>query len=172
MPPETLRPHDSLTQKTLNEANSCYGFASNFARRKASNGWQRVTRVETAAPLCYAPANPSRGCRSFGAPLFRMGPFRDSKRKHASVENSGGIQASLSGRYATALFELAREKGAIDKVESSLGAVKQALADSPAFAALASSPLVGRTEATNAVAAAAKVMKLDSLTADFPCTLR
>ena len=26
------------------------------------------------------------------------------------VEHSGGIQASLSGRYATALFELARDE--------------------------------------------------------------
>ncbi|WP_447726443.1 F0F1 ATP synthase subunit delta [Sphingomonas koreensis] len=83
------------------------------------------------------------------------------------MENSGGIQASLSGRYATALFELAREKGAIDKVESSLGAVKQALADSPEFAALTRSPLIGRNDAAKATAAAAKVMKLDSLTGDF-----
>jgi F-type H+-transporting ATPase subunit delta len=83
------------------------------------------------------------------------------------VENSGGIQASLSGRYATALFELAREKGAIEKVESSLAAVKQALTDSPEFAALTRSPLIGRTDAANAVAAAAKAMKLDSLTSDF-----
>ena len=83
------------------------------------------------------------------------------------MENSGGIQASLSGRYATALFELAREKGAIDKVESSLATVKQALADSPEFAALTRSPLTGRSDAANAVAAAAKAMKLDSLTADF-----
>lgn len=83
------------------------------------------------------------------------------------MENSGGIQASLSGRYATALFELAREKGTIDTVESSLTTVKQALADSPDFAALTRSPLVGRNDAANAVAAAAKAMKLDSLSADF-----
>lgn len=83
------------------------------------------------------------------------------------MENSGGIQASLSGRYATALFELAREKGAIGKVESSLAAVKQALADSPEFAALVRSPLIGRGDAARAVAAVAKVTKLDSLTADF-----
>lgn len=83
------------------------------------------------------------------------------------MENSGGIQASLSGRYATALFELAREKGAIDTVESSLGAVKQALADSAEFAALTSSPLIARNDAASGVAAAAKAMKLDSLTANF-----
>lgn len=83
------------------------------------------------------------------------------------MENSGGIQASLSGRYATALFELARENGAIDTVESSLAMVKQALADSPEFAALTRSPLLGRGDAARGVAAAAKAMQLDSLTANF-----
>lgn len=83
------------------------------------------------------------------------------------MENSGGIQASLSGRYATALFELAREKGAIEAVESSLGTVKQALADSPEFATLTSSPILARGDAAKGVAAAAKAMKLDSLTANF-----
>ena len=33
------------------------------------------------------------------------------------MENSGGIQASLAGRYATALFELARDNNAIDAVK-------------------------------------------------------
>ncbi len=83
------------------------------------------------------------------------------------MDNSGGIQASLSGRYATALFELARDDSAIDKVESSLASVKQALAESPDFAALTSSPLLARSDAANGIAAAAKAMKLDALTANF-----
>lgn len=83
------------------------------------------------------------------------------------MDNSGGIQASLSGRYATALFELARDNSAIDKVESSLATVKQALAESPEFAALTSSPLLARSDAANGIAAAAKAMKLDPLTGNF-----
>ena len=43
------------------------------------------------------------------------------------MENSGGIQASLSGRYATALFDLAREATAIDAVSASLDTIAQAL---------------------------------------------
>ena len=43
------------------------------------------------------------------------------------MENSGGIQASLSGRYATALFELARDSKALTQVEASLGNVRKAL---------------------------------------------
>jgi F-type H+-transporting ATPase subunit delta len=83
------------------------------------------------------------------------------------VDNSGGIQASLSGRYATALFELAREGGSIETVESSLSTVRQALTDSADFASLTTSPLIGRGDAANGVAAAAKALKLDSLTANF-----
>ena len=46
------------------------------------------------------------------------------------MENSAGIQASLSGRYATALFELARDSKALGQVEDSLGTVAKALAES------------------------------------------
>ncbi|MDR6852998.1 F-type H+-transporting ATPase subunit delta [Sphingomonas sp. BE123] len=83
------------------------------------------------------------------------------------MDNSGGIQASLSGRYATALFDLAREGGSIATVESSLATVKQALTDSAEFAALTKSPLLGRDAAARGVAAAAGAMKLDPLTTRF-----
>lgn len=83
------------------------------------------------------------------------------------MDNSGGIQASLSGRYATALFELARDGGTIAAVESSLSTVRQVLIDSADFAALTTSPLIGRNDAARGVAAAAKAMNLDPLTANF-----
>ena len=83
------------------------------------------------------------------------------------MENSGGIQASLAGRYATALFDLARDEKKIEAVESSLSALKAALAESAEFRDLTTSPLVGRDEAVKTVAAVAKKMKLDSITANF-----
>ena len=83
------------------------------------------------------------------------------------MDQSGGIQASLSGRYATALFDLAREGGSIATVESSLATVKQALTDSDDFAALTKSPLLSRDQAARGVAAAAGAMKLDPLTTRF-----
>ena len=83
------------------------------------------------------------------------------------MENSGGIQASLAGRYATALFELAREAKAIDSVGNSLAMLKAALAQSADFAALTTNPLISRDAASKAVAAVAKQMKLDALTAKF-----
>lgn len=83
------------------------------------------------------------------------------------MDISGGIQASLAGRYAIALFTLADERGQLDAVGTSLAAVKQALAESDAFRALTTSPLVGRDEAVAAVGAAAEAMKLDPITANF-----
>jgi F-type H+-transporting ATPase subunit delta len=83
------------------------------------------------------------------------------------VENSGGIQASLSGRYATALFDLARDEKAIEAVSASLETLKGALADSEDLRQLTSSPLISRSEATKAIAAAGAAMGLDPLTTKF-----
>tara|TARA_R110000782_G_scaffold129305_1_gene220922 strand:+ start:634 stop:1221 length:588 start_codon:yes stop_codon:yes gene_type:complete len=84
-----------------------------------------------------------------------------------SVETSGSIQASLSGRYAVALFELARDGKALDAVGESLAALKTALAESSEFKALVVSPLVSRDAATKTVAAVAQSMGLDTLTGNF-----
>lgn len=80
------------------------------------------------------------------------------------MENSSGIRASLAGRYATALFELATENKAIDTVESSLATLKQAISESDDLSALTSSPVVSREDAGKAIAAAAASMELDELT--------
>lgn len=82
------------------------------------------------------------------------------------MANSNGISASIAGRYATALFGLAQEKKAISKVEDSLAKIKQALAESDALKQLTSNQAISRNEAKSAVAAVAKKMKLDALTAN------
>jgi F-type H+-transporting ATPase subunit delta len=83
------------------------------------------------------------------------------------VENSGGIQASLPGRYATALFELARDAKAIETVETSLATVRAALDESADFKALTTSPLIARGAAARAIAATAPLLKLDATTTSF-----
>jgi len=83
------------------------------------------------------------------------------------VETSGGIQASLAGRYATALFGLARDDQQIDAVSRSLDSLEAALANSTDFAALVSSPLVGRSDAAKAIAALTPTLGLDPITARF-----
>ena len=83
------------------------------------------------------------------------------------MDISSGIQASLAGRYALALFELARDEKQLESVGASLAAVRQALAESDDLRALTTSPLIGRDEAVKAVAAVADEMKLDPLTGNF-----
>lgn len=83
------------------------------------------------------------------------------------MENSGGIRASLAGRYASALFSLARDERQIDAVGRSLDLVAQALADSRDLAELAASPLIGRADAGKAFAAVARQLGLDPITTSF-----
>ena len=83
------------------------------------------------------------------------------------MEKSGGIQASLAGRYALALFELARDGKALDSVATSLATLKGAMADSADLKALTTSPVIGRTAAGKAIAAVAASLGLDSLTTQF-----
>jgi F-type H+-transporting ATPase subunit delta len=83
------------------------------------------------------------------------------------VETSGGIQASLAGRYASALFDLSREEKQIDSVSRSLDSLGQALVDSREFSQLAKSPLVGRKETGKAFSAIAGELKLDPITGNF-----
>jgi F-type H+-transporting ATPase subunit delta len=83
------------------------------------------------------------------------------------VETSGGIRASLAGRYASALFDLARDERQIDAVGRSLEALNQALVDSREFNKLVTSPLVSREEAGKAYAALAPRLGLDPITTNF-----
>jgi len=83
------------------------------------------------------------------------------------VETSGGIRASLAGRYASALFDLAREQRQIDSVGKSLDALRQALLDSKDFAELVASPLVSRPAAGKAFVSLAPELNLDPITTNF-----
>ena len=83
------------------------------------------------------------------------------------METSGGIQASLAGRYASALFGLARDQRQIDAVGRSLDSLNQALADSRDFAELVASPMVSREQAAGALAALASQLGLDPITGNF-----
>ncbi len=83
------------------------------------------------------------------------------------MENSGGIGASLSGRYATALFQLAREEKKIEAVESSLNKLRAAIDQSEDFRTLITSPVLSRGDAEKGIAAAAGSLGLDDVTTKF-----
>ncbi len=83
------------------------------------------------------------------------------------MDYSGGIQASLAGRYATALFELARDERQLEAVGTSLSALREGLRDSAELRELTTSPLIGRDDALKAVKAVSASMGLDPITANF-----
>lgn len=118
---------------------------------------------------CYAPAN--LGSAPIARHRFARGHtflYGDPNRVDmSSGSHVGSIQASLGGRYATALFELAEEAKAIDAVERSLASVRQALDQSEDFAALVKSPVVARGAAVRAVTGVADQLGLDRTTKSF-----
>jgi F-type H+-transporting ATPase subunit delta len=83
------------------------------------------------------------------------------------VENSGGIKASLQGRYASALFDLASENGTVTAVEADLDRVEQAIRESDDFGALIRNPQVSRGDAGKIMDAIAPVLGLSDLTRKF-----
>lgn len=83
------------------------------------------------------------------------------------MEISAGIQASLAGRYASALFELASEAGTVTAVESDLEKLRIALAESADLRSLTNNPQVSRGAAQAAIGGVAKLLELSGLTGNF-----
>ncbi|RYD86624.1 MAG: F0F1 ATP synthase subunit delta, partial [Sphingobacteriales bacterium] len=83
------------------------------------------------------------------------------------MDNSGGITASLQGRYALALFDLASETGKVSAVESDLERLEAALKQSPELAGLIRNPAISRTDTGKAMDAVGDVLGLSELTRNF-----
>lgn len=83
------------------------------------------------------------------------------------MDISAGIQASLSGRYASALFDLASENGKVTAVEKDLGTLSSALGESAELRAATTNPQLSRSAQGQALAAVAKHLKLEVLTTNF-----
>ena len=99
--------------------------------------------------------------------MIFLGPEEDDRR----VEISAGIQASLAGRYASALFDLATDDGSVTKVESDLDNLQAALSasgsESDGLMALISNPEIARSAAGAAMQGVAKHLELSDLTKKF-----
>jgi F-type H+-transporting ATPase subunit delta len=83
------------------------------------------------------------------------------------VDISAGIQASLAGRYAYALFDLASENAAVTAVETDLDTLSAALGESAELRAATTNPQLSRGAQGAAMAALAQHLKLAPLTANF-----
>ena len=87
------------------------------------------------------------------------------------MDISAGIQASLAGRYASALFDLASENGVVTAVESDLEKLEAGLDQSPELQMLTTSPKIGRGAAEKALWGVGAIMGLSDLTQRFLGTL-
>lgn len=83
------------------------------------------------------------------------------------MELSAGIKASLAGRYASALFDLASEAGTVSAVETDLDNLRAALAESAELRALICNPEVSRSALGRVVAGLADHLGLSGLTKNF-----
>ncbi len=83
------------------------------------------------------------------------------------MDISAGIQASLAGRYASALFDLASEAGTVTAVESDLEGLGQALTESPDLRALTTNPQIGRGAQGAAIEGVAGILGTSELTRRF-----
>lgn len=83
------------------------------------------------------------------------------------MENSGGITASLQGRYASALYDLASEKQAVAAVESDLAKLGEAILGSDDLAALIRNPQISRDAGAAAMNGVADLLGLSDVTKNF-----
>ena len=83
------------------------------------------------------------------------------------MDISAGIKASLAGRYASALFELASENGSVSAVESDLEKLEAAIAESGDLRAVTTNPQLSRSAQGAAIGAVARHLGLSNLTANF-----
>lgn len=83
------------------------------------------------------------------------------------MDISAGIKASLAGRYASALFELAAESGTVSAVESDLELLEAALAESADLREVTRNPELSRKAQGQAIAAVAAHLGLSELTKSF-----
>ena len=77
------------------------------------------------------------------------------------------IVSGISGRYATALFELARDAKALDTVAADLGSLTKAMDESADLTRVVRSPVISRADQGKAMAAILDKMAAHALTRQF-----
>jgi F-type H+-transporting ATPase subunit delta len=83
------------------------------------------------------------------------------------VKREGTIVSGMAGRYATALFELARDEKAIDSVKADLDRFDLMLAESPDLTRLVRSPVFSAEQQGKALSAVLALAGIGGLAAKF-----
>jgi len=82
------------------------------------------------------------------------------------VSEPASISSGIAQRYATALFEIAREAKSVSGLEADIDTLEAALAESKDFRDLIASPVYSRDAQDRAIAALAAKMGLGEMTAN------
>ena len=82
------------------------------------------------------------------------------------MSETAGISTGIAERYATAVFDLAKEGKAVKALETDVGALETAINESADLRTLLTSPLYSREEQAAAINAVAKKMELSPTTAN------
>jgi F-type H+-transporting ATPase subunit delta len=94
----------------------------------------------------------------------RNGAGLESER---ALEKGSSIVSGVADRYASALFDLARESNAVDAVKSDLDALGALLEESADLRRLVRSPVFSADEQLKAITAVLEAAQLGALTANF-----
>jgi F-type H+-transporting ATPase subunit delta len=103
--------------------------------------------------------------------LWLCRSLRNCFKRERGVQGEGTIVSGMAGRYATALFELAREERAIDTVGADLDRFAALLGESPDLARLVRSPVFSAAQQSKAVAAVLAAAGLGGLAGRFLAVL-
>ena len=100
-----------------------------------------------------------------------MGPLQyvgglSRDKEGMDVSEPASISTGIAARYATAVFELAKEEGKIAEIEADLSALSAAMTESADFSALISSPIYSRDAQGAAISAIAAKMGVSATMAN------
>ncbi len=120
--------------------------------------------------LCYTTADFFAGCPG-GRPEkgSRKHPCmaaQQGERERGHVSDSASISAGIAARYATAVFELAKDGNELEQLEQDIDALEATLADSADFRSLIHSPIYSREAQGKAIAAIAEKMGVSDTVAN------
>jgi F-type H+-transporting ATPase subunit delta len=82
------------------------------------------------------------------------------------VSEPASISTSIATRYATAVYDIAKETKSIGDIEADISALQEVMAESADFRTLITSPIYTRDEQAAAITAIAKKMKLSGTMAN------
>ncbi|MBC8020758.1 MAG: F0F1 ATP synthase subunit delta [Methyloceanibacter sp.] len=126
----------------------------------------QAPRASGGHPIGLQPVDAEAPIPSFpgsGDEAAARAPVREKKALAVEEQRVSGV----AGRYATALFELAREANALDKVAADLDRFSAALDAVDDLARLIKSPVFTAEEQSRALAAVLDKLQIEGLTRNF-----